>query len=149
MAEFSVSPACPTSSIRRVKKPPLSRTPRLYACPYARGSVVSIFPMSPKKPNSAIRRVAKVSMSCKLNRHRRVTARMPGEGYLAARFHRVLIRGGRANDLPGVGYSLVRAAKHTEFGACFGRTRSPSLYGLGRPETERKVRETYRADMAK
>lgn len=70
--------------------------------------------MNPKKPNSAMRHVAKV----KLYRKPRVTARIPGIGFGVAKFNRVLVRGGRANDLPGVSYSLVR-----------GVYDFPSLYG--------------------
>ena len=36
--------------------------------------------MSPKKPNSAVRHVAKVALNNKL----RVTARIPGSGYLCS-----------------------------------------------------------------
>lgn len=53
--------------------------------------------MSPKKPNSAVRHVAKVTLTNRL----RVTARLPGVGYLCAKYNRVLVEGGRANDLPG------------------------------------------------
>jgi len=48
--------------------------------------------------------VAKV----KLNNGLRVTARVPGIGYICSRYNRVLVTGGRANDLPGVGYTLIR-----------------------------------------
>ena len=62
--------------------------------------------MSPKKPNSAVRHVAKVD----LNNSLRLTARLPGRGYLCSKYNRVLIEGGRANDLPGVGYTAIRGA---------------------------------------
>jgi small subunit ribosomal protein S12 len=83
---------------RRTKKSPLSRTPRLRACPQARGLVVRVTTMSPKKPNSAKRHVAKMRLYSKP----RVTARIPGSGFGVTRFNRALVRGGRANDLPGV-----------------------------------------------
>jgi small subunit ribosomal protein S12 len=84
--------------------------------------------MNPKKPNSAIRHVAKV----KLNRRPRITARIVGRGFGASRFNRVLVRGGRANDLPGVGYTLVRGAY--DLSPLFSKKRGRSRYGVPRPE---------------
>ena len=73
-------------------------------CPQVKGIVNKVTTMSPKKPNSAVRHVAKVTLTNGL----RVTARLPGVGYLCSKYNRVLVQGGRANDLPGVGYTLVR-----------------------------------------
>lgn len=127
----------------RYKKPPLSRTPRLRACPFGRGLVVRVVVMNPKKPNSAMRHVAKVKMYNKP----RVTARMPGIGFGVVKFNRVLVRGGRANDLPGVGYTLVRGVY--DFSPRFGKKRSRSFYGVPRPESAVKhVRRKVRRKMA-
>jgi small subunit ribosomal protein S12 len=113
---------------RREKKPCLSRTPRLRACPHGRGLVVRVIVMNPKKPNSAIRHVAKVKQYSRA----RVTARIPGSGLGVNRFNRVLLRGGRANDLPGVGYSLVRGVY--DFSPRYGKKRCRSFYAVPRPE---------------
>jgi len=86
------------------KKRYTSRTPRLQKNPQGKGIVTRVTTMSPKKPNSAIRHVAKVRLNSRL----RLTARIPGIGYICSKFNRVLVRGGRANDLPGVGYTLIR-----------------------------------------
>jgi small subunit ribosomal protein S12 len=96
--------------------------------------------MNPKKPNSAMRHVAKV----KLYRKPRITARIPGIGFGVAKFNRVLVRGGRANDLPGVGYSLVRGVY--DFPSLYGKKKSRSFYGVSRPEssTPRYVRRKMR-----
>jgi small subunit ribosomal protein S12 len=115
-------------SLKR-KKPNLHRTPRLYGCPAARGLIIRVCIMNPKKPNSAMRHVAKV----KLYRKPRVTARIPGIGFGVAKFNRVLVRGGRANDLPGVSYSLVRGVY--DFPSLYGKKKSRSFYGVSRPET--------------
>jgi small subunit ribosomal protein S12 len=101
----------------RRKKSPLSRTARLRCCPFGKGLVVRVCIMNPKKPNSAMRHVAKVRMYNKP----RVTARIPGSGFGVVKFNRVLVRGGRANDLPGVGYSLVSGV------SLFLRTTAPRL----------------------
>ena len=75
--------------------------------------------MSPKKPNSAVRHVAKVD----LNNSLRLTARLPGRGYLCSKYNRVLIEGGRANDLPGVGYTAIRGA--FDFSPVVGKKKTP------------------------
>ena len=111
----------------KYKYPTLSRTPILKRCPQAKGIVSKVVTMSPKKPNSAIRHVAKVN----LNNGLRVTARLPGKGYLCAKYNRVLVRGGRANDLPGVGYSAVRGAY--DFSPVVGKKTRRSVYGVSRP----------------
>lgn len=105
------------------------RTPALKYSPQARGLVVRIRPMTPKKPNSAIRQVAKI----RLYNRKRVTARMPGKGYLCTRFNRVLVEGGRANDLPGVSYTVIRGA--LDFIPLLHKTkRRRSIYGVSRPK---------------
>ena len=111
----------------KYKLPTLSRTPILKRCPQVKGIVTKVVTMSPKKPNSAIRHVAKVDLTNGL----RVTARLPGKGYLCAKYNRVLIRGGRANDLPGVGYSAVRGAY--DFSPVVGKKKRRSVYGVSRP----------------
>jgi len=103
------------------------RTARLKGCPQARGLVVRVCIMNPKKPNSAMRHVAKL----KLYRKPRITTRIPGRGFGVSKFNRALSRGGRANDLPGVSYSLIRGA--CDFSPLFGKTRSRSFYGVERP----------------
>jgi small subunit ribosomal protein S12 len=113
---------------KRIKKKPFSRTPALLKSSFAKGIITKITTMTPKKPNSAIRHVAKI----KLQNHKRVTARLPGIGYLCTRYNRVLIRGGRANDLPGVGYTVVRGVY--DFAALFAKKRKRSKYGASRLE---------------
>jgi small subunit ribosomal protein S12 len=127
---------CKQSSRRKTKclkpgpkysYPSLSRTSILKRCPQVKGIVTRVVTMSPKKPNSAIRHVAKVDLTNGL----RVTARLPGRGYLCAKYNRVLVRGGRANDLPGVGYSAIRGAY--DFSPVVGKKKRRSIYGVSRP----------------
>lgn len=119
------------NKFNRIKKINFHRTPRLRNCPAAKGLVVRVCIMNPKKPNSAMRHVAKV----KLYRKPRVTARIPGQGYSVVKFNRVLVRGGRANDLPGVGYSLVRGVY--DFSPVMSKKKSRSFYGVERPEDQK------------
>ena len=111
----------------KYKFPKVTRTPILKSCPQVKGIVTRVTTMSPRKPNSAIRHVAKVDLTNGL----RVTSRLPGKGYLCAKYNRVLIRGGRANDLPGVGYSAVRGAY--DFSPVVGKKKRRSVYGVSRP----------------
>jgi len=84
--------------------------------------------MKPKKPNSAVRHIAKVKLTNDIN----LTARIPGINYRCSKYNRVLVHGGRANDLPGVGYTLVRGV-YDFSGVIFKRKRR-SVYGTSRPD---------------
>ena len=107
--------------------PSWGRTPILKKCPQAKGIVTRVVTMTPKKPNSAIRHVAKVSLMNGL----RLTTRLPGRGYLCTKYNRVLVEGGRANDLPGVGYTAIRGA--FDFSPVVGKIKRRSVYGVSRP----------------
>lgn len=116
-----------------------SRTQRLFSRPQIKGIVSKVATMSPKKPNSAVRHVAKVNLSNKS----RLTARLPGRGYLCSKYNRVLVEGGRANDLPGVGYSLCRGVY--DFSSVVGKKKRRSVYGVSRPEDRKKhIRRCFR-----
>nr|YP_009350047.1 30S ribosomal protein S12/S7 [Spongospora subterranea]AIK19918.1 30S ribosomal protein S12/S7 [Spongospora subterranea] len=60
--------------------------------------------MTPKKPNSALRKVARI----RLANNTKITAHIPGEGHNLQEYSIVLIRGGRARDLPSVRYKVIR-----------------------------------------
>ena len=112
---------------QKYKNPGISRTPILKKCPQSKGIITMVTTMSPKKPNSAIRHVAKVDLTSGL----RLTARLPGKGYLCVKYNRVLVEGGRANDLPGVGYTVIRGVY--DFSPVVGKKTRRSVYGVSRP----------------
>jgi len=114
--------------INITKKKNFSRTPALCQRAQVKGIVNLVATMKPKKPNSAVRHIAKIKLTNDIN----LTARIPGIGYRCSKYNRVLVHGGRANDLPGVGYSLVRGV-YDFSGVIFKRKRR-SIYGTGRPE---------------
>ena len=117
-----------------------SRTPALTKRPQIKGIVSKVTTMSPKKPNSASRHVAKVKLTNDFN----ITARVPGIGYVCSKYNRVLVHGGRANDLPGVGYSLVRGA--FDFSPVIFKRKRRSIYGTARPDNFTKhVRRCFRS----
>lgn len=75
-------------------------------CPALKGVCLRVGVVRPKKPNSGERKTARV----KLSSGSVVTAYIPGEGHNIQQHSVVLVRGGRAQDCPGVRYHLVRGA---------------------------------------
>lgn len=130
------------SSIRKFnyKSTNFTRTPALTKRPQIKGIVSKVTTMSPKKPNSASRHVAKIKLTNEFN----VTARVPGIGYVCSKYNRVLVSGGRANDLPGVGYSLVRGVY--DFSPVIFKRKRRSIYGTARPDGYTKhIRRCFRS----
>jgi small subunit ribosomal protein S12 len=120
-----------------------TRTPALTQRPQIKGIVSKVTTMSPKKPNSASRHVAKIKLTNEVN----VTARVPGIGYVCSKYNRVLVHGGRANDLPGVGYSLVRGVY--DFSPVIFKRKRRSVYGTSRPDGYTKhIRRCFRTQKA-
>lgn len=117
-----------------------TRTPALTKRPQVKGIVSKVTTTSPKKPNSASRHIAKIKLTNNFN----ITARVPGIGYICSKYNRVLVHGGRANDLPGVGYSLIRGA--FDFSPVIFKKKRRSVYGTSRPEGYTKhVRRCFRS----
>ena len=122
------------------KRKNFSRTPALCDRPQVKGTVTKVVTMSPKKPNSASRQTAKIKLTNEYN----VTARVPGSGYLCSRYNRVLVNGGRANDLPGVGYTIIRGVY--DFSSVIFKRKRRSVYGVSRPEGLTKhIRRCFRS----
>jgi small subunit ribosomal protein S12 len=84
--------------------------------------------MNPKKPNSAIRKVVKISLLDKKKGY--VIASIPGIGHSLQKNALVLFRGGRANDLPGVRYRLVRGKLDFTESEDIKRNNRRSFYGV-------------------
>jgi small subunit ribosomal protein S12 len=117
-----------------------TRTPALKKRPQVKGIVSKVTTMSPKKPNSASRHIAKIKLTNEYN----ITARVPGIGYVCSKYNRVLVSGGRANDLPGVGYSLVRGVY--DFSPVIFKKKRRSVYGTSRPDGYTKhIRRCFRS----
>jgi small subunit ribosomal protein S12 len=103
------------------------KAPSLQHCPQKKGVCVQVFTTSPKKPNSANRKVARV----KLTNGEFVTCYIPGEGHNLQKHSVVLVRGGKAKDVPGAKYKAVRG-KFDFLGLSKRRT-SRSKYGTKAP----------------
>lgn len=113
-ASFSTTPA-PQATLNQVLRgirkgkrsrhavsPALSNT----HSPALKGVCLRVGVVRPKKPNSGERKTARV----KLSSGAVITAYIPGEGHNIQQHSVVLVRGGRAQDCPGVRYHLVRGA---------------------------------------
>jgi small subunit ribosomal protein S12 len=111
-----------------------SRTPGLKKRAQVKGIVNLVTTMKPKKPNSAVRHIAKVKLTNDYN----LTARIPGIDYRCSKYNRVLVNGGRANDLPGVGYTLIRGAY--DFSPVIFKRKRRSIYGTPRPDNYTKFK---------
>lgn len=107
----------------RVDKVPYCRTKDLKKCPQKKGFCVLVFKMAPKKPNSAKRAVAKVQLTT----GKKTKVYIPGIGHSIQKFSTVLVRGGRANDLPGVKYRMIRGK--FDLSCVYGRMQGRSKYG--------------------
>lgn len=83
--------------------------------------------MKPKKPNSATRKVAKVSF---MKIKRMTFCHIPGIKHNLQKFSTVLLRGGRAKDLPGVKYRVIRGVY--DLRNVYNRFKSRSKYGIKR-----------------
>lgn len=117
--------------IVRRRKYHKKKTPVLKGCPQRKGTVTSVVIESPKKPNSANRKVAKIAIIRKKNKLRvfkKVRAQIPGEHHDLKRYGRVLIRGGRTRDLPGIRCRIIRGK--LDCGKDKNRKTSHSKYGL-------------------
>jgi len=101
--------------------------PALKQCPQVKGVVKRPRIVTPRKPNSARRPVAKVILS---NR-KRVTSHLPGVGHNIRPHSSVLVRGGGARDLPGVGYTCIRGVY--DFASLSHKKRKRSLFGVKKP----------------
>ena len=80
------------------KKQVKSKSPLLETSPQRKGVVTRLIIAKPKKPDSAKRKVARV----KLTTGKQTMAYIQGEGHNLQEHSVVLVRGGRAQDLPGV-----------------------------------------------
>jgi len=101
-----------------------NKSPALKKCPQRRGVCTRVYVTTPKKPNSALRKVARVRLTTGFE----VTAYIPGIGHNLQEHSVVLLRGGRAKDLPGVRYHIVRGKLDTA--GVKDRKQGRSKYGV-------------------
>lgn len=112
----------------RLKKKMQSQSPALEKCPQKRGMCLKVYVRSPKKPNSAKRKVTNLLLHSNVLPLKRTVGYIPGEGHNLVEHCMVLIRGGRAKDLPGVKYHLITGS--LDFKSIKRRRRKRSKYGI-------------------
>ncbi|KAF2750499.1 ribosomal protein S12/S23 [Sporormia fimetaria CBS 119925] len=113
---------------RGVKPARKLRSPALANRPEMKGVCLKVTTTKPKKPNSGARKIARVRLSS----GKVITAYIPGEGHNVQQHSVVMVRGGRAQDCPGVKYHLVRGA--LDLGGVANRITSRSKYGTKKPK---------------
>jgi len=115
----------------RIPQRRVPNAPLLKGNPQKRGVVIKVTEMSPKKPNSAKRMIAKVFLSDKKLYYKKTCiAYIPGQGHNIQQHSVVLIRGGRAKDLPGVHYRLIRGKLDFETTESFNRIQRRSKFSI-------------------
>lgn len=122
-----------SKSRRREAKKRKTRVRSLYGQPQIKGTCIEIRnSISPRKPNSGKRKVAKIIVK----RSKYIIASIPGQGHFLQKFARVLIRGGRAKDIPGVKYKLIKGKYDFDVREKFPdnvkRSRKRSKYGVSK-----------------
>ena len=115
----------------QVIKNSIKRKTLSLACPQKRGVCTKVYTMTPKKPNSALRKVAKI----RLTNGYEVISYIGGEGHNLQEHSVVMIRGGRAKDLPGVRYHIVRGVLDSQ--GVDKRAQSRSQYGTKKPKAKK------------
>lgn len=101
----------------------------LQGCPQKKGICQRIFARAPKKPNSASRKVTSVLLA--FSKRVEVQCHIPGEKHSLQQYSTVLVRGGRAKDLPGVKYRIIRGK--FDLRRVFDRYKARSKYGIKKP----------------
>ena len=120
----------PTSSqlVRKARRKRAKRRSKgLRGAPQRAGVVLKSYVVKPKKPNSAERKMVRV----RLSNGDEIVAHIPGEGHNLQEHSRVLVRGGRVKDLPGVRHKVVRGTADLQPVA--DRRQARSVYGTKRP----------------
>jgi small subunit ribosomal protein S12 len=111
-----------SKKVYRKKKENYNPTPFLKHKPFLKGVCAVVRITSPKKPNSAERKIARV----RVKDGRMLTATIPGQGHNLQKYSVVLVRGGRANDVPACRYKLVRGKYDFSTTESFSRKKSHS-----------------------
>jgi small subunit ribosomal protein S12 len=97
-----------TKKSKRLHKIKWTPSKKLLKCPFKKGTVYIIYNGSPKKPNSGKRKLAKVVLSTGKKAMVTIPDGNKG-GQRLQKFDKVLIRGGRSQDMPGVHYKILRS----------------------------------------
>lgn len=109
----------------RKKKKVYKPVPALINAPFRKGICIKVFTRKPKKPNSAQRKIARV----RIDYNTIVSVTIPGQGHNLQEHSVVLVRGGRAKDVPGVRYKLVKGKYDFNYMERIPRKKRRSKFG--------------------
>lgn len=113
------------STKKRKQRKKKIKTFFLFKSPQKKATCIKVSIMKPKKPNSATRKVVKASfMKCR----RKTFCHIPGIKHNLQKFSTILMRGGRAKDLPGVKYRTIRGV--FDLRNVYDRFQARSKYGV-------------------
>jgi small subunit ribosomal protein S12 len=110
----------------RIKKKHTCNVKALNKCPQKKAIIIKIRIVKPKKPNSAQRKIVKL----KILKKKFIIAYIPGQGHTLKTFFSVMVAGGRANDLPGVRFTLIRGKYDFSSKESFTRKNRLSKFGI-------------------
>jgi len=116
----------------------MSNRPALEGSPQKYGACTKVTTLTPKKPCSARRAICYV----RLSNHKVIICKIPGIGHNLKKYSKVLVRGGRPNDLPAVHYTAIRGAPRTDLQPFFELKSARSKYGVKNVSRLHKIRQT-------
>jgi len=122
--------------VKRKKKKKIFKTPALGKKHQRRDICHNFFFMDPKKQNSANRHVARAAVLW--TKYMRIPVFIPGGLHSLQRFSRLLMRGGRVRDLPGVFYKVIRGK--LDCSRVRDRERKRSKYGTEKYKTKARAK---------
>ena len=132
LRQLALNKARINRKVRSSNRPALEGSPQKY------GACTKVTTLTPKKPCSARRAICYVRLSTR----RIVICKIPGIGHNLKKYSKVLIRGGRPNDLPAVHYIAIRGAPRTDFQPFFGLKAGRSKYGVKNVSRLHRIRQT-------
>ena len=103
-----------------------NRSPKMEGCPQKIGICIKVLTTKPKKPNSAIRKIAKIALPTGYN----IRAVIPGSGHSLVEYNTVWLQAGRARDIPGIHYRLLRGKGDLNLPTGFIRFNRRSKFGI-------------------
>lgn len=114
----------------------------MFRCPQRIGVCIRVGTTKPKKPNSAVRKIAKIALRDGF----KVRAVIPGSGHALAEYNSVWLQAGRARDIPGIHYRLIRGKGDLGIPSKFIRQQRRSKFSIPNwtlrvidPEDDRKT----------
>jgi len=121
---------------KKIQKECWSPSVKLRKCPFKQALVFLVFVGSPKKPHSGKRKLAKVIFGSQKKAIVTIPDGNQMGGVTLQKYNKVLIRGGRACDVPGAHYKILKTSKgriNDTMASSVNRKQRRSKFGTARP----------------